>query len=539
MKKFVAILALCLTCVFCAIGFTACDTGKTADTRDTQIVSIYNTYVAYAEENGIAPLSYEEWLKSIKGEKGEDGKSAYEIWLANEHTGSETDFLNWLKNNQYEEKEYHTVTFDTNGGTAIAPIQVENCKKCPEPIVPIKQHYNFDGWYLNKEKWSFIGYVVTEDITLTAKWSIVESYLEIFDWEKTATGYKINGLKDETVTDIIIPDYVTEIADSAFSNTNIENVIMGNNIISIEEDAFYNCNDLINITIPNSITNIGYDAFYGCNNLQYNEYENGLYLGNPNNPYVLLVKAKSTNITFCTINEKTKWIYESAFYNCINLVNITISDNVINTCRDLFKGLKNLQYNEYENGYYLGNEKNPYLILITMKSDMITSCIINNQTKIIAGEAFNKFNDLKSIIIPDSVTNIGDRAFHQCERLEEINITNNIINIGKEAFSECRNLKQFIVDENNFNYKSINGNLYNKDGTIFIQYAIGNTLTTFTLPATIIKIESHAFSDCNFTSINYDGTKEEWNKINNISSFNWRDGSAIHQVICTDGTIEL
>ncbi|MBR0189429.1 MAG: hypothetical protein IJQ23_03480 [Clostridia bacterium] len=65
MKKLVAILVLCLTCAFCAIGFAACDENTTGG-QDTQILSIYNTYVAYAEENGETPLSYEEWFKSIK-----------------------------------------------------------------------------------------------------------------------------------------------------------------------------------------------------------------------------------------------------------------------------------------------------------------------------------------------------------------------------------------------------------------------------------------------------------------------------------------
>ena len=103
--------ALAATCV-CA-GFSACgktDAGNGA--QNDKIREIYASYVAHAEENGDTPLSYEEWLKSIKGEKGEkgdpgaqgekgaDGKSAYEIWLEQGHTGSEQDFLDWIKTAQ-------------------------------------------------------------------------------------------------------------------------------------------------------------------------------------------------------------------------------------------------------------------------------------------------------------------------------------------------------------------------------------------------------------------------------------------------------
>ena len=99
---FVALI-VCLTCLF-----TACN-NNAQDARDPQIVAIYDSYVADAAEKGETPLSYEEWLNSIKGDKGDkgdtgaqgeqgiqgekgdkgdkgdngvDGKSAYELWKA-------------------------------------------------------------------------------------------------------------------------------------------------------------------------------------------------------------------------------------------------------------------------------------------------------------------------------------------------------------------------------------------------------------------------------------------------------------------------
>lgn len=91
--------------MLCAGGFAACEVtdGKNDGAEKTQIEEVYECYVAYAEKNGETPLSYEDWLASIKGEKGEkgdtgaDGKSAYEIWLEQGNMGSEEDFLNWLK----------------------------------------------------------------------------------------------------------------------------------------------------------------------------------------------------------------------------------------------------------------------------------------------------------------------------------------------------------------------------------------------------------------------------------------------------------
>ena len=91
-----------------------------------------------------------------------------------------------------------------------------------------------------------------------------------------------------------------------------------------------------------------------------------------------------------------------------------------------FEGCNKLQYNEYDNAYYLGNENNPYLVLIKAKNTSITSCNINNNTKVIAGEAFYECSSLTSITIPDSVTSIGDYAFEYCSNLTSITFNGTI-----------------------------------------------------------------------------------------------------------------
>lgn len=111
-KKVLNGILLGVAATLCAGGFAAC--GKDSAEK-TQIEEVYASYVAYAEANGETPLSYEEWLASIKGEKGDkgdDGKSAYEIWLEQGNTGTQEDFLNWLKYNK-EPVEDSKISFKT------------------------------------------------------------------------------------------------------------------------------------------------------------------------------------------------------------------------------------------------------------------------------------------------------------------------------------------------------------------------------------------------------------------------------------------
>lgn len=70
--KRIAIVAIFALILVLSLMFTACDfPGEGGGNND--FFQEYTMYKAYAEENGITPLDYETWLKTIKGEKGDDG----------------------------------------------------------------------------------------------------------------------------------------------------------------------------------------------------------------------------------------------------------------------------------------------------------------------------------------------------------------------------------------------------------------------------------------------------------------------------------
>ena len=76
-----------------------------------------------------------------------------------------------LEESEVENEELFTVTFDSAGGSTVESQTVARGDKVTMPEIPTKScACEFDGWYVGDERWSFIGYVVTEDITLTARW---------------------------------------------------------------------------------------------------------------------------------------------------------------------------------------------------------------------------------------------------------------------------------------------------------------------------------------------------------------------------------
>lgn len=72
--------------------------------------------------------------------------------------------------NVYYDRDMHTVTFDTQGGTKINPVMVRCGNPVAQPITPSKAGYYFSGWFLNGSKYNF-STPVTSDITITAEFT--------------------------------------------------------------------------------------------------------------------------------------------------------------------------------------------------------------------------------------------------------------------------------------------------------------------------------------------------------------------------------
>ncbi|MCR5849454.1 MAG: leucine-rich repeat domain-containing protein [Bacteroidaceae bacterium] len=211
--------------------------------------------------------------------------------------------------------------------------------------------------------------------------------------------------------DIVIPEFVTY-EGIRYSVTSIKDGNYGYNGPGCW-GAFFNCYNLTSVSIPNSVTHIGDGAFQGCNHLTTIKIGNGVKsIGD----YAFY---DCSSLTSIILPNGVTSIGDYAFGYCTSLTSITIPESVTSIGQDAF-GFASLQYNEYGNADYIGNDDNPYLVLIKPQTDNITTCDINEKCKFINSGAFNNCRNLTSITIPNSMTSIGNEAFANCPELSDV-----------------------------------------------------------------------------------------------------------------------
>lgn len=352
--------------VMTACGFTPTSSSEPEITVQAETEQIYAWYVTYIEANGGQPLSYEAWLASIRGEEGEDGKSAYQIWLENGYVGTQSDFLAWMKGEKGDKGDQGVqgeqgiqgekgekgdqgeqgiqgekgvgikgIEYDENGDLVV--IYTDGSTQTVPMPKDEHPHDWSNGIVFKEATYTEDGIKIYMCPCGEMKREVLKYYSKGLEYglSRDLRSYCVVGLGDCEDMDVVIPSAYEELP-----------------VIGIADEAFYGCTELTSVVIPDSVQSMGKLVFAECNSL-----------------------------TSVGIGDSLTSMDYEVFLGCTALTGITVSEN-------------NMAYQSIDGNLY------------------------TKDGKTLIQYATGKTN--KSFLIPDSVTSIGDRAFAYCDSLTKV-----------------------------------------------------------------------------------------------------------------------
>jgi len=267
-------------------------------------------------------------------------------------------------------------------------------------------------------------------------------------------------------------------------------VVLPENITVIGNWSFEKCTGITSLNIPSTVSIIGEQAMLGLN-------------------------LDTINIPFAV-----KTIGENAFLqNGANIVVAKENHNYSSVDGVLFdKDMKLIMHCPVsKSGRYTMPLSVEEIGLNAFNScTELTDVVSSSRLRIIGNCAFMACSKLKTISFPSTLTRISSAAFSSCSNLESVNLPNSVTEVSIGAFQFCTNMKSIFipasvkileqgvllssngfvtVDENNTNYSSLNGDLYDKAKTTIYHCPISKT-GIFNLPSSVKNVDEGAFYNC-------------------------------------------
>lgn len=231
----------------------------------------------------------------------------------------------------------------------------------------------------------------------------------------------------------------------------IPTTIEGKTVATIKDMAFSGNSVIKSVTIPQGISNIGFGIFMDCKKLEsisipfigdkpingentHLGYLFGAYNGSVNKEFV------PKNLKSVDISGGTE-IYDSAFFNCDTLENITLANSITKIGNSAFRDCIKLKGMVLPNGVKTIGE-----YAFSSCSDAISINVPNSVTSI-GKYAFQNCSSLLETTIPYGITSIEEYTYYKCSALTQIILPSTITSIKKYAFAECTNITGLVIPQ--------------------------------------------------------------------------------------------
>ena len=201
----------------------------------------------------------------------------------------------------------------------------------------------------------------------------------------------------DKLASINTPASVKNIASFAFKGCVSLTSVKLEGIVNFGDGVFFGCSTLKEVILSDTVKQINKNVFYDCPAIEYTAENGALYLGSAANKYAVLVSAENLDIESCTVNAATTIIANKAFLDCDRLESVTLGAAVTTISASCFENCTALNYNESENGYYLGTADNSCMVFMSLADNALEDFVLSKDTKILCDTAFENAAALKDI----------------------------------------------------------------------------------------------------------------------------------------------
>lgn len=424
-----AIALLCLTCFITGCNHEVKTCVVTFNNHGEMVKQVVVNEGGTISENDIPKLS-------------EEGMT-FEGWFLGDEKYS---FKEQIKNNVTLEAKwsdiYFSVTFDSQGGSAVEAVEVKYGETITLPDAPTREGFKFEGWKHSDGSDFESSVKVYEDITLTAKWNHNEHVFNESNICRVCNGVKCGDnaifFYDEETKTITLDgsgstyDYLDgeNFSERPWENylEEVTSVIIGEGITRLGDASFALLDDkgfvttsINKILFPTTIKEIGAYSFAGAS------FEN------------------------IVIPEGTLELGAGAFAMCKKLTEITIPASIETFGYDVFDESDNLskviflgneeQWSKYDlnievadHDVYLKNEDRYLIFNFYYKGDVLTADYLTKHG-----------NELEELVVPEYIEGINGSIFKK-SKAKKLYIPGSVITIEGDTFSNASNLKEVYVD---------------------------------------------------------------------------------------------
>lgn len=406
-------------------------------------------------------------------------------------------------NDKYDSRDSCNAVIETATNTLIAtcentvvPKSVSALGDCAFFGCKSLTSLTIDGQYTKIGRWVFLDCENIEylnwysSLPLSSVTKLLSSSLK-----EVVLGDSVNCIGDEAFKDcknlssITIPSTVKTIAYGAFAGCDgLTSITIPDGVEYIGNQAFKDCKNLLSVTIPSTVISIGREAFAGCEGLKtitipysIESIDNQAFRGcdsietlywNSNCNLQYAIQPIKNTLKTIIIGNSVKTLDLSAFYGCKALTSIVVTpDNTVFDSRSSCNAIIESASNK---------------MILGCKTSTIPEGVTD-----IASNVFTYCSAPKNISLPSTLLSIADNAFSGCDSLTTLVIPANVNRIGNSITSGCYSLTSLSVDPANNYYDSRNNcnAIIDKNNSKLIAGCNSSTV-----PEGVISIASNAFS---------------------------------------------